>query len=1409
MRLKTELGNNLVSISLNGGEPGQPGKDGEQGEDGRGGKGGYWPGGMPADWKILGIIGSGEDHSARGRPSRKRPINNRMSRPPTTGADFGTKKILFNPITVFDFVDKWNAPRIATLEPVKVTVGQRVTLRGENFSVTDKIFLTSKGVGNVDQVVALARVDFKSDKLLSFVVPDMIGGMVAIELKPADGPSFVINMMLNSQIESVFPAGRLTPGTRAIIKGSGFSPKSRVILAGSNSETSPEFIDKNTLSFLVHRSAGPVRNTERNGEVRPLQITHEVADTSSNVLQVILDTFRIVVLGDSVLWGQGLLEGQGTPTKIHEHVVDGLAKRLPKHIGIHVTNLAHSGAIIGFDEGANGLGAPLDGDRTARAPDGVPAAGVGLDQEVNASFPTIFQQANSFDGPSDTVDLVLLGGGMNDVNARKLLPSLDDAVLTRRIRMHCRDGMERLLIRVAEKFPAANIVLLGYFPIISLATDLDKFPEYLAAKAVNVTLGHVFAAEAVAAIAAAAATVAASTTSLNPAVVAAATMTASLAAVEAENRMVLAQLAHNCRLFYEESEMAFQEAIDHVNALQAGTSRAAPRRIFLAAPEFDETDAVFAPNAKLYGLRADTRAEGDESVRDERIIACDTFYQGDEAGRQVCHRASAGHPNQSGAKVYAKEILATLDMNGVFGTAKFSAPLLWGAATAAHQVEGNIENNDWHHFTNSQRIRKRVNGLGEQVGLDINLQPAATAVGHHEIEIVIKELDRMKALGMNAYRFSIEWSRVEPREGAIDEVALEHYDAVIDAILARQMTPVVTLNHLTLPEWILRPPQESMPIFASDQDPDYLASKQGWLTHATVDAFVGYATLLARRYVDRVKYWITLNEPVASMIGVGYIGGLWSPGFTLDGSKAKQVYFNLLRAHVKAYDAIKTVYRRNGDVDQCAIGIAHAMMFAKLPLPETGVNAIDNYSFADLAKTRDQFNYYFNWHFIDSLMTEDINEELDLSHHERTPSAEFYGVPFRHRLDFLGINYYRSIYLQNGLPEMVMQGAMQVAGAGFLGGTFSQNLKKDKKPHHLLNDLTWEIYPKGIYAIIKAAQARYPDDARGVPILPPILISENGIPEVEDKNRAAYTISHIQQLLRASQEGVKVLGYLHWSIVDNFEWFENYNPKARFGLFSVNRTPSTGDGKDFDRHMTEGALALQYLIAENGIGRAVERFGVVHPKGYTVSPPLLSSGLAWNGIFNATQLSSPFTIYITRRADGSDIGMIFIKTSKMWYRLQTVKKQEDAFVFSFLFEGITIECSAVVERPGMLLNGLQTIKSPARVLARDVRWSAQRAPLFGNWEVAGTNRARHSLLQFSRMEGDFAPWLAKTWHGEKESAWVTCKTVKVADDVRTFSFELDANAITGQLDDSMNLMVITTVKTGQSVTANRLSSGIS
>ena len=505
-------------------------------------------------------------------------------------------------------------------------------------------------------------------------------------------------------------------------------------------------------------------------------------------------------------------------------------------VGFYAESLAHSGATIGISDDE-----VEDTQREAR-----------LNGEIPTNYPTILQQVADFSDQPETVDLILVNGGINDVNVRRVIPSLSDDNLLSLIERHCHQHMRTLLERTTAKFKKATVIVTGYYPMISEDSDLLLLEAFLIGLGLNI--GNLLLGFGVVVL----------------------------------SEAIRSRIAANCLLFAEQSEIKLQTAIDEANTALINDAGEAAARVFLAVPEFEKQNAALASDSWIFGINLDLSPQ-DNLIAGSRRTACEQA-PAERTEVEICKRASIGHPNARGAEKYAEEIIHLL------ASSSFPASFLWGVATAGYQVEGNIENNDWHIFTTSPAIRDRVRNLGAVVGLSYNLQPPEEAVRHGNLNVLKADLDRAKLLGMNAYRFSIEWSRVQPTQATFDQAALQYYDDAINEMLVRGLKPIVTLNHLTLPSWVLTPPQSSAPTGVAAEDDDFRASLRGWESQQTVDAFITYVNVVVGRYKDRVDIWITLNEPVGSMIGIGYIGGIWPPGFSLDGNRAKTAYFNLLRA---------------------------------------------------------------------------------------------------------------------------------------------------------------------------------------------------------------------------------------------------------------------------------------------------------------------------------------------------------------------------------------------------------------------------------------------------------------------------------------------------------------------------------
>ncbi|MBI3894089.1 MAG: family 1 glycosylhydrolase [Candidatus Wallbacteria bacterium] len=404
-------------------------------------------------------------------------------------------------------------------------------------------------------------------------------------------------------------------------------------------------------------------------------------------------------------------------------------------------------------------------------------------------------------------------------------------------------------------------------------------------------------------------------------------------------------------------------------------------------------------------------------------------------------------------------------------TYAFPAGFLWGTATAAHQVEGNNSNSDWWDW--------------EQVPGHIKHNDHSGLADDH-YHLFAADLALARDLGNNAYRFSVEWARLEPEEGRFDEREAAHYRAVLEACKANGLTPIVTLFHFTLPRW--------------------LAAKGGWLSPSTPALFARYAAFAAARFGDLADLWCTLNEPVV-YLGAGYLKGVFPPGI-LDLRQALIVMENLARGHALAAKAIKEHDRKslakNGP--PAVVTIAHHMRVFD---PARSWHPID------IVATR-VVDYIFNKAFLDAITRGRLYFNIP-----GFPRVDVVIPGGKHSLDILGINYYSRDLIKFNPRSPLLSDQLHPRDAQ-------------------LTDLGWEIYPEGLYRLLVGTWKDY-----GLPI----LVTENGIADGSDSKRSEFLRQHLQAMARAMKDGVPVLGYLHWSLLDNFEWAEGFWP--RFGLYSV------------------------------------------------------------------------------------------------------------------------------------------------------------------------------------------------------------------------------------------------------------------
>ena len=415
---------------------------------------------------------------------------------------------------------------------------------------------------------------------------------------------------------------------------------------------------------------------------------------------------------------------------------------------------------------------------------------------------------------------------------------------------------------------------------------------------------------------------------------------------------------------------------------------------------------------------------------------------------------------------------------------RFPGGFLWGAATSSHQVEGNNTNNDWWAWEQSGRVD----------------EPSGAACDH--FNRYREDLDLARALHHNAYRFSLEWSRIEPEDGVFSAAGLAHYRAMLEALRERGMEPVVTIHHYTLPRW--------------------LAQQGGW-EHPGIERYVErFVTRVAHDYGDLVRWWITFNEPVVQVFK-GWILGQWPPGKRQDFAAGLMVMRHMLRAHVRAYHLL---HERRPDA---MVSVAkHALALT----PCNPRRRLDRLS----VRAR---GYLFNHLFLDALHRGVL----------RVPGLLWERLPRKRTLDFIGLNYYTRDFVRNtglSLPGLV------------------GNICTLEHHQHIgkRNDLGWEIYPEGLAHFLRA-YARY---------RLPILITENGLPANDDEDRWTFIYLHLWQVARALSDGIPVAGYLHWSLLDNYEWADGF--KARFGLIGVDHATQA-------RTPRESARRLARVIERN------------------------------------------------------------------------------------------------------------------------------------------------------------------------------------------------------------------------------------
>jgi beta-glucosidase len=450
----------------------------------------------------------------------------------------------------------------------------------------------------------------------------------------------------------------------------------------------------------------------------------------------------------------------------------------------------------------------------------------------------------------------------------------------------------------------------------------------------------------------------------------------------------------------------------------------------------------------------------------------------------------------------------------------FPEEFLWGVATSAYQIEGAVD----------------VDGRGPSIwdtyshttGKIDNGDTGDVACDHYRRWR--EDVDLIASLNVNAYRFSISWPRIFPTgRGPLEQRGIDHYSRLVDALLEKGIEPVLTLYHWDLPQG--------------------LEDEGGWRNRDTVERFVEYAQTCYEAFGDRVKWWLTINEPW--IVGLlGYLHGLHAPGYEGDVLGEATVFHHLLLAHGRAVQEF-----RKAGIDGGKIGMA----------PNLSPHYPASDDPADVAVSHASDGYVNRW-FLDPVYKGSYPEDMKARYEELLGPLDFIHdgdlETIHQPTDYLGVNFYSFRVLEavpgdTPWPWRVIVPENVPTTAGFTGGVVS-------------TDAGTPIVPWALTDLL----VRLKDDYGA----PPIMITENGsvFPQpLHDVERVQFIHDHVAALHDAIEQGVPVVGYCHWSLMDNFEWKLGY--AQRFGLVHVDYETLERTVKDSGRYYARIAAANELV----------------------------------------------------------------------------------------------------------------------------------------------------------------------------------------------------------------------------------------
>lgn len=409
----------------------------------------------------------------------------------------------------------------------------------------------------------------------------------------------------------------------------------------------------------------------------------------------------------------------------------------------------------------------------------------------------------------------------------------------------------------------------------------------------------------------------------------------------------------------------------------------------------------------------------------------------------------------------------------------FPAGFLWGVASAGHQTEGgNVDSDTW---------------FAENVTPTVFRERSGRACNGYELWA--DDVDLAASFGLTAYRFSVEWARVEPVEGEIDEKALAHYEAIVDRCLDHGMAPIVTFNHFTSPHWF--------------------AMKGGWLDPAAPQAFARYCTTVMEAFGDRIAYAVTMNENNLARL-LTWIG---LPDFVRD----------LERATLAAASAAAGVERYR---------LSNVMLPEEMDALADGMAAGHRAAKAAIKALRPDLPVGMSIAIVDDVAV--VGGEAIVARKRREVYERW--LDMAREDDFVGVQNYERIEYDAGGPVPVLDGVPR-------------------------NQMGSAVEPQSL-----AGAVRYAYEKSGVPV----LVTEHGVSTNDDALREGFIVPSLQGLLDVIDDGVPVLGYCHWTLMDNFEWIFGYS--HQLGLVAVDR-------ESFERTPKPSAHTYADVVRQNGVRR--------------------------------------------------------------------------------------------------------------------------------------------------------------------------------------------------------------------------------